>query len=153
MARGGGSWERDGSGPGSGSGQLSRSPYLNLISELRARGVARDGGSLKRDTRRRLGSGSDQLRPDSEARRGDPEPVKRGLGGQPVTPPGRATRPGPVSLTAPPVRRAVSTAAVRTGIIGSWLIERRSPRQGQRRPGGRLDVSARQACYSRLPLP
>ena len=34
----------------------------------------------------------DQLRPDSEARREDQEPGKRGLGGQPVAPPGRTAR-------------------------------------------------------------
>ena len=73
--------------------------------------MARDGGSWERDTGCRLGSGSDQFRPDSEARRGELEQGKRGLGGQSVTPTGR-------SLTAPPVRRAVSTAAVRTGSQG-----------------------------------
>ena len=37
--------------------------------------------------------GSDLLRPDLEAGQEDPEPGKRGLGCQPVTPLGRATRP------------------------------------------------------------
>ena len=58
-------WERDtGRLLGSGSGQLSRSPYLHLISEslgpevrLEARGV----GSQERDTGSWPGSGSGQL--------------------------------------------------------------------------------------------
>ena len=56
----------------------------------------------------------------------------------------------PALLTAPPVRQTVSTAAVLTG---SRLTARRSPGPGQRRPGGQLDVSARQARDSRLPPP
>ena len=64
----------------------------------RARNAARAPGRrlLERETGRRPGSGSDLLRPDSEAGLEDPEPGKRGLGGQPVTPLGRgcrATRP------------------------------------------------------------
>ena len=95
MARGRGNWERDtGSGPGSGSGQPCRSPYLDLISEW---GVARDGSSWERDIGRLLGSGSDKLRPNSEALRGDPVPGKQGIGGQAVThpaePPGLADGP------------------------------------------------------------
>ena len=69
-------------------------------------------------------------------------------------------RPGSCSLamlSAPPVTpltRAVSTAAVQSG---SWHTAEWSPGQppgpGQRRPGGQWDVSARQACDSRLSLP
>ena len=47
-----------------------------------------------------------------------------------------------------PVRLAVGTAAVQSG---SLLTARRSPGPGHRRPGGQPDVSARQACDSRLP--
>ena len=82
------------------------------IRVARALNAARGGGSRERDTGRQPGSGSDSLRPDLEAGREVPEPGKRGLGGQPVTPLGRATRP---CLQAPPVRRAVSIAAVRIG--------------------------------------
>ena len=82
------------------------------IRVARARNVVRGGFSGERDTGRRLGSGSDLLWPDSEAGHEDPEPGKRGLGGQPVTQLGRVTRP---CLQAPPVRRAVSIAAVRIG--------------------------------------
>ena len=116
----------------------------NLISESPGRGVARGGGSWERfgDTGRRLGSGSVQLRSDSEARRGDSEPGKRGLGSQPVAPLGRSGEPTG-HAQAPPVRRVVSTAAVRHTAT-------RSPGPEQRRPGGQLDVSARQACDSRL---
>ena len=53
---------------------------------------------------------------------------KRGLGSQPVTPPGRATRP---CLQAPPVRRAGITAAAQ---IGSRLTARRSPDRGNGGP-------------------
>ena len=105
-----------------------------------ASAAAPGGGSWERDRgngrRRRLGgSGSNlpRLRPDSEARREDPEPEKRGLGGQPVTPGtrragGRATRPCRLKLQArlpgpgrPAIERrplgpgAVSTARPRSG--------------------------------------
>ena len=113
-------------------GPVCQSPYLQKISESLGPGMRpRGGGSWERDTGRRPGSGSDLLRPDSEAGREDPEPGKRGLGGQPVTPLARATQ-------VPPVRRAVrvSTAAVR---IGSLLTGRSHGEAetgpGQRRPG------------------
>ena len=75
----------------------------------------------ERDTRRRLGSGSDQpqLRPDSEARRAAAGPGSETGARATETrwPASHPTRPShPALLTAPPVRRAVgAAAAVRTG--------------------------------------
>ena len=97
------------------------------IRVARALNAARGGGSRERDTGRRPGSGLDLLRPDLEAVREVPEPGKRGLGGQPVT---HSAEP-PGQLQAPPVRRAVSTAAVR---IGSRLMAKRSPDRGNGGP-------------------
>ena len=102
------------------------------------------------DTGRQLGSGSDQLRPDSEARRGDSEPGKLGLGGQPATPPGRATRLShPAVLTAQPVRRAVSTAAVRTG-SRDLEVRRGDPGPGKRGLGGQPVTPPGRATRPRL---
>ena len=97
------------------------------IRVARALNAARGGGSRERDTGRRPGSGLDLLRPDLEAVLEVPEPGKRGLGGQPVT---HSAEP-PGQLQAPPVRRAVSTAAVR---IGSRLMAKRSPDRGNGGP-------------------
>ena len=105
-----GSRERDtGRRLGSGSGfPVTLSPVD--IRVARARSAARSGGSSERVTRRRLGSGSAQPQPDSEERRENPEPGKRGLGGQPVTPPGRA--PG---LAHRPRRSGEQSALPRSG--------------------------------------
>ena len=57
-------------------------------------GAAAAGNEIRTPDAGRLGSGSDQLRPDSEARRGNSEPGKRGLGCRPVTPgPGHSGEP------------------------------------------------------------
>ena len=93
-------------------GPACLSPYLQLISEslgpAMRPGAEAAGNETPDADWLRLGSASAGLGGGGE----DPEPGKRGLGCQPVTPLGRATRP---CLQAPPVRRAVSSAAVRIG--------------------------------------
>ena len=129
-------------------GPACRSPVD--IRVARARNAARGGGSGERDTGRRLGSGSDLLRTDSEAGCEDPETGKLGLGGQPVSPLGRATQP---CLQAPPDGAGqVSGQHCRSPdrIAAHFEAE---PGPGQRRPSAELDVSSWQACGSRPPPP
>ena len=103
------------------------------IRVARALNAARGGGSRERDTGRQPGSGLDLLRPDLEAGREVPEPGKRGLGGQPVTPLGRATRPatGPAGQASGQHSRG---PAVR---IGSRLMAKRSPDRSNSGPAVR----------------
>ena len=99
------------------------------IRVARALNAARGGGSRERDTGRQPGSGSDSLRPDLEAGREVPEPGKRGLGGQPVTPLGRATRPA----TGPAGQASGQHSRGPDRIAAHGEAE---PGPGQRRPGG-----------------
>ena len=121
--------------PGSSSGQLTQSPQLNLISESRGLDCGQGGGSWKQDTGRLLGSGSDQLRPDSGAARGPGTGTqRRGPGCQPVTPPGQATWP---------------SSCLRPRLPGSG---ERSALPRSRQDRGSLDRTARRLCPAGLRL-
>ena len=100
-----------------------------LLMVARALNAARGGGSRERDTGRRSGSGSDLLRPDLEAGWEVPEPGNRGLGGQPVTPLGRATLPA----TGPAGQAIGQHSSGPDKIAAHGEAE---PGPGQRRPGG-----------------
>ena len=128
-----GGCERDtGRRPGSASGQLSRSPYLKLISESPDPGCGPGRRELatrhRMPARLRLGSTSARLGSAAPARRGDSETGKRGLGGQPVTPPGRATRP-----CSRPCRSGERSALPRSG-------QDRGPRRGGALDRGHLGL-------------